>query len=79
MSEAKKNSELYYEELQAQIADLQKKLKVETKARSEAEELASAVAQAGQFSANTEEQPTGKTITLSVCLNPGEKDGKKLK
>jgi|GEM_PF-1656566 len=79
MSEAKKNSELSYEELQAQIADLEKKLKVETKARSEAEELASAVAQAGQFSANTEEQPTGKTITLSVCLNPGEKDEKKLK
>jgi hypothetical protein len=79
MSEVKKNSELSYEELQAQVAELQKKLKVETKARSEAEELASAVAQAGQFSANTEEQPTGRTISIEVCLNPGEKDEKKQK
>ena len=32
-----------------------------------------------KVSANTEEQPTGKTISIEVCLNPGEKDEKKQK
>ena len=74
MAEVKKQS---LEEMQAQIAELQAKLGVSEAKRTEAEEMAHALSSAGQFIARTaEEQPTGKTTKVSVCLNPTEKNAK---
>jgi hypothetical protein len=65
--------------LQEEIARLEKELALSEKKRTEAEEIALAVADTstGMFIYNTEEQPTGKTITVEECLNPWEKDEKK--
>lgn len=60
-------------ELLAEIAELRGKLADETKAKTEAQEMATSIAAASSFMGNAEEQPTGNTITLSVCLNPGVK------
>lgn len=59
------------EELQSEVARLQAALLEEQGARSAAEEAARAVAAASPFvHASVEEQPTGKTIEVEVCLNP---------
>jgi hypothetical protein len=77
MSEDKKLSNA---ELQAEIARLQEALAGETVKRTEAEEMAAAMSQAGQFIAGAvEEQPTGKTVTVNICLNPTERNEKKQK
>lgn len=67
------------EELQAQVESLQKKLDVETKARTSAEEMAMSVAQAGQYIGHTEEQPSGNTVKINKCANPWVKDEKEQK
>ena len=60
------------EDLQAEVARLQAALLEEQGARSAAEEAARAVAAASPFVDHTvEEQPTGKTVPVEVCLNPG--------
>ena len=77
---AESNSELDLLALQEQIATLQSQLATERTLRTEAEENALAVAQAGQFfTGNTEEQPTGNTIVVKKCTNPHERDEKKQK
>lgn len=66
------------EELQAQVARLQEALGAETQKRTQAEEMAFAMSQAGQFFGSTaEEQATGRTITVRTCLNPTERTEKK--
>jgi hypothetical protein len=67
------------EELQAEVERLQGELGTSEKKRTEAEEMAMAVAQASPFMSNTEEQPTGNTVKVLVCLNPWERDEKKQK
>ncbi len=68
------------EQLQAELAELQAKLGVSEKKRTEAEEMAHAMSAAGQFIARSaEEQPTGKTVMISVLLNPTESNKKKQK
>lgn len=66
-------------ELLAEIAALKVKLGEAEAAKTEAQEMATSIAAASAFTGNAEEQPTGKTILVNVCLNPGEKDEKKLK
>jgi hypothetical protein len=66
-------------ELQAEIARLQGELTTERTARTEAEETSAALAQASQFSGHTEEQPTGKSVTIRKCINPYEREEKKQK
>jgi DNA-binding protein H-NS len=66
-------------ELLAQIAELKQKLGEAEAAKTEAQEMASSIAAATAFTGNAEEQPTGNTISVEVCLNPWEKDEKKLK
>lgn len=65
--------------MQEEVARLKKSLGLSEKARSEAEETALAMTQASAFTGNTEEQPTGNTVSIEVCLNPAERDEKKLK
>ena len=67
------------EELEAEIKRLQAALGVETKARTEAEQIAVALTQASQFGNGSEEQATGETVTQRVCLNPWEREEKKYK
>ena len=59
-----------------EITRLQSALGESEAARGEAQ--AHALSMVGPYN-GTEEQPTGKTVTVSVCLNPTEKDEKKLK
>ena len=64
--------------LQDQIESLQAQLGVEKQARTAAEEMAHATAQASSFTMTAaEEQPTGKTISINMCANPWERDVKK--
>ena len=65
--------------MQAEILRLQAALGASEAQRSEAEANAIAVAQANAFAGNTEEQATGRTVEISVCLNPNERDEKKHK
>ena len=59
------------EDLQAEVARLQAALLEEKGARSVAEESAKAVAAASPYiHSSVEEEPTGKTIAVEVCLNP---------
>jgi hypothetical protein len=68
------------EELLAEIARLKEALGVSEVKRTEAEEMAFAMSQASQFSgSNVEEHPTGKTVTVSKCVNPTERTEKKQK
>ena len=67
------------EELQAEINRLKAELGESNLQRSAAEEVAQAMAMASAFGGASEEQPTGRTVTMSVCLNPGVKDEKKQK
>jgi len=66
-------------ELLAEIAELKFKLAEAEKAKTEAQEMATSIAAASSFIGTAEEQPTGNTITLSVCLNPAEKKEEKQK
>ena len=66
-------------DLLAQIAELKAKLDESEKAKTEAQEMASSIAAASSFIGNSEEQPTGNTVLINVCLNPGEKDERKQK
>lgn len=60
------------EDLQAEVARLQAALLEEKGARSAAEEAAKAAAVASPFvHDNVEEQATGRTVPVEVCLNPG--------
>lgn len=67
------------EQLLAEIEELRTKLGAAEAAKNEAQELASAMAEASAFGGKAEEQATGKTITQSVCINPWERDEKKHK
>lgn len=67
-------------ELQAEIAELKEQLGASDRKRTEAEDMAHAMASASQFVGGTaEEHPTGETITVNVCLNPTERNEKKQK
>lgn len=66
-------------ELLAEIAVLKAKLGESELKRSEAEAMALTAAQASPYIGVSEEQPTGKTVVVNVCLNPAERDVKKLK
>jgi cell division septum initiation protein DivIVA len=66
-------------DLLAQIAELKEKLAEAEIAKTEAQEMASSIAAASSFIGNSEEQPTGNTVLINVCLNPGEKDERKQK
>ena len=63
----------------AQIAELKAKLAEAEIAKTEAQEMATSIAAASSFMGSAEEQPTGNTVTINVCLNPGEKDERKQK
>lgn len=67
------------DELQAEVARLQAALLEEQSARSDAEEKARIASQAGFFVGGSEEQPTGNTIPVKVCINPTERNHDKLK
>jgi hypothetical protein len=66
-------------DLLAEIAALKKQLAESDVQKTAAQEMAASIAAASSFIGNSEEQPTGKTITLNVCLNPGVKDEKQQK
>ena len=66
-------------DLLAQIAELKAKLAEAEIAKTEAQEMATSIAAASSFMGSAEEQPTGNTVTVNVCLNPGEKDERKQK
>lgn len=66
-------------DLLAQIAELKAQLAESEKAKTEAQEMATSIAAASSFMGTAEEQPTGNTVTINVCLNPGEKDERKQK
>ena len=66
-------------ELLAEIAELQIKLAHSEQAKTEAQQMATAMAEASAFSGNAEEQPTGKTVTRKTCLNPAVRDAKEHK
>jgi hypothetical protein len=74
-----KTTEQELKDMQAEIARLQAALGAAEIYRSEAEANAIAVTQANAFAGNTEEQATGRTVEMSVCLNPNERDEKKHK
>ena len=67
------------DELRAEVERLQAALATSETARTSAEEMALAVAQASPFGGSAEEEATGKTVQITVCLNPAERDVKKLK
>jgi len=60
-------------ELQAENEQLRSQLRASEEARTEEQALAEATAQASAYNGNSEEQATGKTVTVSVCLNPTAK------
>lgn len=66
-------------DLLAEIAELKAQLQESEKAKTEAQEMATSIAAASSFMGTAEEQPTGNTIILNVCLNPGEKQESKQK
>lgn len=61
------------EQLSAEIEELKKKLAISEKEKTQAQEMAEAMAAADVFTGNTEERPTGKTITMRTCVNPAVK------
>ncbi len=65
-------------ELLAEIAKLKGQLGDAIRAKTEAEEMATATAAASAFMGTSEEQPTGRTATVRVCVNPAEKKEDKL-
>lgn len=69
------------DELLKQIADLQAKLGHTEKERDDATKMAAAMAEASAFTGGgtAEEQPTGNTVKMKRCVNPAERDEKKLK
>lgn len=67
------------DKLTAEVARLQEALAAEKQAKTEAEEAYFAAAQAGPFVGNTEEQPTGRTVKMSICLNPAARTEKEHK
>lgn len=66
-------------DLLAEIAALKAKLADETKAKTDAQEMATSIAAASSFIGTSEEQASGNMMALNVCLNPGVKDEKKQK
>lgn len=66
-------------ELLAEIQSLREKLDHAVLEKTAAQEMATSIAEASAFGGNGSEQPTGKTITIEVCINPAERDEKKLK
>lgn len=69
-----------FEELQAEIEALKSQLVDANEQKTAAEDMAKAMASASQFTGGTsQEQPTGRTIMVNVCLNPTVRDEKKLK
>ena len=66
-------------DLLAQIAALKDQLELANKEKTEAQEMATSIAAASTFMGTSEEQPTGNTIVLNVCLNPWEKKEEKQK
>jgi hypothetical protein len=68
------------EDLLSEIARLKEALGMSEKQRTEAEEMAFAMSQASQFSgSNVAEHATGKTVMVSKCVNPTERNEKKQK
>lgn len=72
-----KLTEQEIEALQAEVKRLHAALGESEIKRDEAESLALANSQAGAFVGSTGEHPTGKTVSVSVCINPGERNEKK--
>jgi hypothetical protein len=66
-------SEKEIQELLAQMEALKAELETEKTARSAAEKMAHTMAAFG----SSEEQATGKTLKVNVCVNPEERDVKK--
>ena len=67
-------------EMLAEIERLKKALGLAEVAKTEAEEMARAIAQASPFAGgNVDEQASGNVVTVNVCLNPEVRDAKKLK
>lgn len=67
------------EEMQAELEELRRQLNLERKARNDAEEMAAASAAASMFIGGSEEQPTGRSIKVEKCVNPWERDERKVK
>jgi len=66
------------EQMQAELELLRAELKVTQEQKTEAEKMAKAMADAGQFlGSSSEEQPTGRTVELEICVNPHANDVKK--
>lgn len=67
------------DKLLAEVEKLRKELGEAKVQKTEAQERANALASASPYAGISEEQPTGKTVTLSICLNPAERKESKLK
>ena len=65
------------EELQAEVDRLKSALDDSNRKKSHAEEMAQMMVSIGESS--TEEQPTGRTVDVDMCVNPAERDAKKHK
>jgi hypothetical protein len=70
-----KTTEEELKAMRAEVDRLTAALDIANAGRTEAEAMSAAMA----FSGNTEEQPTGKTVSVEICLNPAERDEKKLR
>ena len=67
-------------ELQAEVERLSKLLQASEVKRTDAEEMAHQLAASSHYlGSHSQEQPTGKTVTRTVCLNPHVRDEKKHK
>lgn len=73
-----------FEDLKKQVAELQVSLAAEKEARTQAELVMMEMAEASSASSGivqvaSDEIPTGKTIKMSICSNPYERDERKQK
>lgn len=74
---AGKDADKNREELLAEIEALKTQLAGETTARTAAEEMAHSMASGHFQSSMAESHATGKTVMVSVCVNPHVRDAKK--
>jgi len=65
------------QDLLAEIAALKAKLAISEAEKTEAQAMSESIAAASTFLGNSEEQPTGKTVMIEVCINPWEREEKK--
>lgn len=73
---AEKTTESQLAILQAQVKDLAEKLGLSEKRREEAEALSKVAVGGSLVYAQSEEQPTGRTVDVEVCINPWVNDVK---